>query len=205
MYDYHMHSSFSTDTNVTMAAMIESAIKKGFKQITFTDHIDYEYNSSEISFDFDTDLYKKEILAFQERYKHQIDIQIGLEIGIQPHILGQCQALVKKVLPDFVIASLHNIHKMDLYLGDYFIGKSPEVALKASFDELEEMLDVFSEFCVIGHIDIVKRYDHAVLALPKQLYLDYATPVFNKIIGMGRGIEVNTSGLRQGLEEMRHS
>lgn len=201
MYDYHMHSSFSTDTDVAMAAMIESAIQKGFKQITFTDHIDYEYNSSEISFEFDTDLYVKEISTFKERYKQQIDIQIGLEIGIQPHILSQCQALVEKVQPDFVIASLHNIHKMDLYLGDYYIGKSPEVALKASFDELEEMLDVFSEFCVIGHIDIVKRYNPAVLALPKHLYLEYATPVLKKIIEMGRGIEVNTSGLRQGLDE----
>lgn len=201
MYDYHMHSGFSSDTDVAMSAMIESGIRKGFKQITFTDHIDYEYNSPEISFDFDTDVYVAEIEKFRGLYGHQIDINLGLEIGIQPHILKQCEDLVKRVKPDFIIASLHNIHKKDLYLGDYFIGMTPEEALKASFDELCSMLDHFSDFCVIGHLDIVKRYSQAVLALPKSRFVEYATPVLQKIINMGKGIEVNTSGLRQGLGE----
>lgn len=201
MYDYHMHSGFSSDTDVAMSAMIESGIRKGFKQITFTDHIDYEYNSPEISFDFDTDTYAAEIDKFRKHYGHQIDINLGLEIGIQPHILDQCKNLVKRVKPDFIIASLHNIHKKDLYLGDYYIGMTAEEALKASFDELRGMLDHFSDFCVIGHLDIVKRYNQAVLELPKSCFVEYATPVLKKIIEMGKGIEVNTSGLRQGLGE----
>lgn len=201
MYDYHMHSGFSSDTDVAMSAMIESGIRKGFKQITFTDHIDYEYNSPEISFDFDTDVYAAEIEKFRGLYGSQIDINLGLEIGIQPHILEQCKDLVNRVKPDFIIASLHNIHKKDLYLGDYYIGMTPEEALKASFDELCGMLDHFSDFCVIGHLDIVKRYSQPVLALPKSCFVEYATPLLQKIISMGKGIEVNTSGLRQGLGE----
>lgn len=201
MYDYHMHSAFSSDTNVSMTAMIESAIQKGFKQITFTDHIDYEYNSSEISFEFDTDEYKKEILKYREIYGHLIEINLGLEIGIQPHILDRCKTLVESFEPDFIIASLHNVHKMDLYLGDFYIGKTPEEALKASFEEIELMLEKFSDFCVIGHLDIIKRYNKDVLKLPKSKFIEYATPLLNRIIQMGRGIEVNTSGLRQGLGE----
>ncbi len=201
MYDFHMHSGFSSDTDVTMKAMIESGIQKGFKQITFTDHIDYEYNSSEIEFEFDTDHYQQEIEAFRNQYGSQIQINLGLEIGIQPHILDRCATLVEKVKPDFVIASLHNVNKKDLYLGEYYIGKTPEEALQAAFEELESMLNEFSDFCVIGHLDIVKRYDTEVRNLPKEIFLKHAEPVLKKLIAMNRGIEVNTSGLRQGLNE----
>lgn len=201
MYDFHMHSGFSSDTDVAMQAMIESGIAKGYKQITFTDHIDYEYNSPEIVFEFDTDEYIKEIEKFRKQYSNQIQINLGLEIGIQPHILDRCIALVNTVKPDFVIASLHNVNKKDLYLGEYYLDKSPEEALEAAFKELEAMLDIFTDFCVIGHLDIVKRYDKQVLALPKSVFLKHAEPVLKKLIAMNRGIEVNTSGLRQGLDE----
>ncbi len=201
MYDYHMHSYFSSDTNVEMKAMIESAINKGFKEITFTDHIDYEYNSPEIQFEFDTEEYRKTIEAFRETYKGRIQINLGLEVGIQPHIIDRCKSLIKNTAPDFVIASLHNVEKKDLYLGEYYIGKTPEEALHYSFKELLEMLDRFQDFSVIGHIDIVKRYNEGVLALPKSIFVDAVTPVLEKLIAMGKGIEVNTSGLRQGLGE----
>lgn len=201
MFDYHMHSCYSTDTNVPMKAMIESGIQKGLKQITFTDHIDYEYNSPEIAFEFDTDQYKRDIEQFREIYGNQIQINVGLEIGVQPHIVERCKTLVQAVQPDFIIASLHNIHKKDLYLGEYYIGKTPEEALKASFVELEQIIDKFNDFSVIGHIDIVKRYNKEVLKLPKSVYLEHITPVLKKLIQMNKGIEVNTSGLRQGLDE----
>lgn len=201
MYDFHMHSGFSSDTDVAMQAMIESGIAKGYKQITFTDHIDYEYNSPEIVFEFDTDEYIQEISRFRQQYGEQIQINLGLEIGIQPHILERCTDLVRSVKPDFVIASLHNVDRKDLYLGEYYLGKTPEEALEIAFKELGEMLDVFTDFCVIGHLDIVKRYDKGVLELPKEVVLKYAEPVLKKLIAMNRGIEVNTSGLRQGLDE----
>lgn len=201
MYDYHMHSYFSSDTNVPMKDMIESAIRKGFKQITFTDHIDYEYNSTEISFDFEVDQYKETIQGFREIYGNQIKINLGLEIGIQPHILEKCKKLVADSNPDFIIASLHNVEKKDLYLGEYFIGKTPEEALKYSFEELLLMLETFDAFSVIGHIDIVKRYNEGILNLPKFKFVEYITPVLEKLVEMGKGIEVNTSGLRQGLSE----
>lgn len=201
MYDYHMHSYFSSDTNVEMKAMIESGIQKGFKQITFTDHIDYEYNSSEIQFEFDTEVYRKTIEEFRALYKGQIQINLGLEVGIQPHVLDRCKTLIANTAPDFIIASLHNVEKKDLYLGEYYEDKSSEKALSYAFEELLDMLNHFSDFSVIGHLDIVKRYSKRVLELPKSLFVEAATPVLEKIISMGKGIEVNTSGLRQGLGE----
>lgn len=201
MYDFHMHSHFSSDCNFLMEEMILSAIQKGLKEITFTDHIDYDYNSPEIDFEFDTDVYLETIAGFKEKYSHQIKINVGIEIGIQPHILERCSLLVSKTKPDFIIASQHNVQRKDLYLGDYYVGKEPLEALAYAMKELEEMIDQFKDFSVIGHLDILKRYHQGVRELPKSEYLRLAQPVLEKLIQVGKGIEVNTSGLRQGLNE----
>lgn len=201
MYDFHMHSHFSSDCDASMEEMIQSAVSKGLKEITFTDHIDYDYNSPEIDFEFDTDQYKDTIRQFKEKYANQIEINVGIEVGIQPHILKRCRELVEKTGPDFIIASQHNVQKMDLYLGDYYKDKDPLDALAYAMRELESMIDEFDHFCVIGHLDILKRYDQAVRDLPKAEYVRLAKPVLEKLIQKGKGIEVNTSGLRQGLNE----
>lgn len=201
MFDNHMHCAYSSDTDVPMEAMILGAIKNGVKEITFTDHIDYDYNSPEIDFEFDTAAYAKEIAFYREKYEGQIIIHLGIEIGIQPHILDKCRALVETVGPDFIIASQHNVEKKDLYLGDYYVGKEPKEALDFAMNELAQMIDAFDHFSVIGHVDILKRYDDAVRALDKSYYLSSVVPVFEKLISKNKGIEVNTSGLRQGLDE----
>lgn len=201
MYDYHMHSAFSSDTDVPMEAMILSAIQKGLKEICFTDHIDYDYASPEIAFEFDTTVYKNTILALREQYKDQISIRLGIEIGVQPHILDKCTALVNAVEPDFIIASQHTIGRQDLYLGDFYRGRSPEEAIAFGMNELLEIVTHFERFCVVGHIDILKRYNEAVRNTSKAVYLQAVKPVLEALIAKGKGIEVNTSGLRQGLDE----
>lgn len=201
MYDYHMHSAFSSDTDVPMEAMILSAIEKGVKEICFTDHIDYDYASAEISFDFDTEVYRELIERLREKYKGQIEIRLGIELGIQPHILKKCTDLVSKVKPDFIIASQHTIGRQDLYLGDYYRDRSPEEAIRYGMNELLDMVQNFESFCVVGHIDILKRYNEAVKTLPKAIYLEAVRPVLIALIERSKGIEVNTSGLRQGLGE----
>ncbi len=201
MFDNHMHCNYSSDTDVPMEDMILGAIKNGVRQITFTDHIDYDYNSPEIDFEFDTEVYAKEIAFYREKYASNVKINLGLEIGIQPHILEKCEKLVASLKPDFIIASQHNVARKDLYLGDYYKGKDPVEALRYAMNELAEMIEVYDAFSVIGHVDILKRYDEAVRALDRRYYLEFVKPVFEKLIQKGKGIEVNTSGLRQGLSE----
>lgn len=41
--DFHMHTSFSTDSEASARAMIDGAIKKGLKVICVTDHWDEDF------------------------------------------------------------------------------------------------------------------------------------------------------------------
>ena len=41
--DYHMHTSFSGDSEAPMESMIEKGIALGLKHMCFTEHMDMDY------------------------------------------------------------------------------------------------------------------------------------------------------------------
>lgn len=201
MYDYHVHSQYSGDCAEKMEDTILEAIKRNGKQICFTDHLDYDYPSHDNSFDFDEESFSCEIEELREKYKNQIIVQKGIELGLQPHVVDQCEKFLEIFNPDFVLGSFHCCEKKDLFNGDYFIGKDPVKAWNNYFDEMIVTLNKFNSYSVIGHIDILKRYNEDVKKVPLDLYKNKLIEVLKIIIRNDKGIEVNMSGLRSDLKE----
>ena len=54
----------------------------------------------------------------------------------------------------------------------------------------------YKQFSVLGHVDLVKRYSEEQ---PLRTFHETLTAIFNEIIPAGKGIELNTSGVRYGL------
>lgn len=201
MYDYHLHSHFSGDCQEKMEDIIKSAIAKGGKHICFTDHLDYDYPDTEIQFEFDPEGFESRFNELKEQYGDQIHIQKGIELGIQPHIIDQCEAFLEKFKPEFVLCSFHVAEKLDMYNGDYYKGKTSEEAWDICLDEILLTLKSFKNYSVVGHLDILKRYDDKVRTVPFAYYKDKMAAVLKQIIEDDRGIEVNMSGLRSELKE----
>ena len=91
---------------------------------------------------------------------------------------------------------MHTVEKKGLHYGDIFIGKTTEEAFSAYYEELLYCVKNFKQFNILGHIDLVKRY------AKEQIDNDFhsiLTEIFNIIIPEGKGIELNTSGVRYGL------
>ena len=101
--DFHAHCRFSQDSNGDPVAMVEAAIEKGFSMICFTDHLDLDF--PEVLITFDTKQYTEYFTKLREEYKDRIDIRMGVEVGVQPHIVAENNAFVKSAPFDFVIAS----------------------------------------------------------------------------------------------------
>src|SRR5690606_18166190 len=158
MFDYHMHSNFSADCETPMEKTVERAIELGLKEICFTDHIDYDYPDKDWIFEFDLKDYDKKIKEVQERYRNQIRIKKGVEIGLQPHILQRYEDMMEQEQFDFVICSLHATEKKDLHFGEFFEGKTVDEAYEIYYTELLTCVRDFKEFSVLGHLDLVKRY-----------------------------------------------
>jgi len=196
MFDYHMHSNFSADCNVSMEEMVIGAIKKGLTEICFTEHIDYDYPDDTIVFDFDLNEYDTLLKQLGEKYEDQIQIKKGIEIGLQPHLLERYESLIEKNDFDFVISSMHTTEKKSLHYGELFVGRTVEEAYKVYYDELLACVKDFKQFSILGHVDLIKRY---AKEQPTALFHDELTAIFNEIIPAGKGIELNTSGARYGM------
>lgn len=201
MYEYHLHSHFSGDCQEQMEDIILEAIKKGGKQICFTDHLDYDYPTTEIQFEFDPEAFLEKYNEMYEKYKGLIHLQKGIEMGLQPHIIDQCLAFNKRFQPEFVICSFHVAQKKDLFNGDFFVGKTGQEAWDVFLDDMYETLSKFKDYSVVGHLDILKRYNDSVKEVPFAYYKDKYKRILDLIIADERGIEVNISGWRTDLNE----
>ena len=107
-YDYHMHCDFSRDSKTPMEDMIRKSIDLKLLEICFTDHSDYSILVNNIEQDHEVDYknYLKSLEFFQNKYKKEITIKKGVEIGLQNHTIDKCIEDIKSYDFDFVIASI---------------------------------------------------------------------------------------------------
>ncbi|MYL46856.1 histidinol-phosphatase HisJ family protein [Virgibacillus halodenitrificans] len=197
MFDFHIHSNFSADCETPMEKTIEQAIKSGIKEIAFTEHIDYEYPDPSIVFDFNQEAYDKKIKEMQIIYADKIKIKKGIEIGVQPHLLEKYNELISRNSYDFMICSMHTADKKDLHSGAFFSGKTIEEAYQLYYEELLYCVQNYSHYSVLGHLDLVKRYTKEK---SKRNFHEIIREIFRIIVSEGKGIELNSSGIRYGLE-----
>jgi histidinol-phosphatase (PHP family) len=203
--DYHVHSEFSSDSKAPMELMIEKGIKEGLKKLCFTDHMDYDYPPvSDYTFVFDPEAYIKKINDLKSRYGKQIEILTGIELGLQPHLSDRMTALLEGYPFDFVIGSSHVVDNMDPYFNEYWVGRTIKEGIYRYYESIIENCKAFQGFNVYGHIDYIIRYIPGQLKAQVKMdysYTDYADildEVLKTIIAYGKGIEVNTSGLKYG-------
>lgn len=198
--DCHMHTNFSSDSETSPRDMVEGAIAKGLDMICFTDHEDKDYPPKCGVFSFDKEAYFKTMLALQEEYRGRIEIRIGVEIGLQPHLNAYYKEYVNTHPFDFVIGSLHLVHGADPYYGGLFENRSDSDAYREAFEAMLECVRTVEDFDVLGHIDYVVRYGkHQAKEYSYQTFAPYIDEILKELICRGKGIELNTAGFKYGL------
>lgn len=196
--DYHLHTEFSGDSETPPEDMIEQAIKLGMRTICFTDHCDFDIPNTE--FLLDEASYFEKMQKMQEQYREQIDIRIGVELGLQPHLAQKHHEYIERYPFDFIIGSLHIVDGKDPYYPEVFAGKDDGEVYLAYFEQFLENLKAFSKFQIVGHIDYVIRYgNYKARHYSYEKYADILDEILKEIINKGLGIEVNTAGIKAGL------
>lgn len=199
--DYHIHTSFSGDSDTPMKDMIERGLELGLTTMCFTEHMDLDYDPlCDVDFTLDTDSYLQTYLSYKEQYKDKINLLFGVELGLQTHLSKTHEDYIKKYPFDFVIGSSHLVHGMDPYYPKFFEGRKEEDCIQEYFVSILENLNAFSDFDVYGHIDYIIRYCPSG---PKEFclkeYSQIIDEILKKLISMGKGIEINTGGFKYGL------
>ena len=200
LWDTHMHSHHSGDSDADCNDMIRAAIKKGLSGICFTEHLDYDYPKEPDLFLPDLHLYIEETKRLQTRYEGQIQIRQGIELGLQPQVCQKNNAVTAAFPFDFVIGSSHVVHNMDPYYSEYYEGRDETSAYMEYFEAILENLHTDADFDVYGHLDYVVRYGpHKNSYYSYKKFSGIIDEILIRLIDMGKGIELNTAGFKAGL------
>lgn len=191
--DYHMHTRFSADSQANPEEHILQAIQMGLDEICFTDHYDVDYPNT--PFILDIEKYTKEMLGLKEKYKDQIMIKIGIEMGLDPIHKDKIEQILASYPFDFVIGSIHAVGNTEFMEGEFFNGKSKQQAHKDYFNQCLKCIETFDCFNVFGHFDYIERYGiYEDNRVNTELYSDIIDQCLMTLIKKGKGLEVNTSG-----------
>ncbi|MCI6006470.1 MAG: histidinol-phosphatase HisJ family protein [Blautia sp.] len=204
LWDCHMHSSFSADSDTSMEEMIQKAITCGLSGICFTEHLDPDYPETPDHIDFSLDIpsYQGKLYSLRDTYRDKLDIRFGIELGLQTHLEDYFHNLLKETPFDFVIGSSHTVHGYDPYYPDFFRGRREFSAYMEYFESILENIASFSEMDVYGHIDYVVRYGpNKNREYSYNRYQDILDEILRRLISKGIGIELNTGGYHYGLGE----
>lgn len=201
-YDSHMHTSFSSDSDTPMEAMVQRAITLGLKDICFTEHLDLDYPENPDGFTFlvDTDAYFREYSRLKEKYSDEIVLRFGIELGMQKHLSDRYNALLSRYPFDFVLASQHLVGGEDPYDRSYWEGKEERDVYRAYFEELYENLSRMDQFDCASHLDYIVRYGpNRNRDFTYAAYADVIDPILKLVIRKDKALEVNSAGIRYGL------
>ena len=200
--DYHIHSHFSLDSKNKPRELIQEAITKGLKTICITDHNDKDYPLHYGYPDpvFDIAEYYHTFSILREEFLGLINLRIGVEIGLQPHLVEYFNAFTGAHPLDYILGSVHVINGMDPYSRENFIGRSDKEVYEETFLVTLENIKLNVDFDVLGHLDYVTRYGtYQDRDYSYERFADLIDSILLKLIADGRGLELNTAGFKHGL------
>jgi len=194
--DYHIHTHYS-DGNAAPEDYIEAAIKKGFKEIGFSEHLNL----------FRTDLtwcidhrkvpdYISHISSLNKN-NDSIKIRTGFEIEYYPGKEKEIYDYVSSLQVDYVIGSIH-------YMGENTVDSNEDFYKGKTFNELfsqyfEIVFEAVSSgiFDFIAHCDLIRIFGHRYQGNPEPLYRHLARLMSKHEVAL----EVNTNGKNKPLGE----
>lgn len=219
LWDTHTHTCFSGDSQADPLAMIRAAQAAGLSGICFTDHLDLDYQKDPSLFLLDLPAYFQRMQTLAADWQNDpppadhnrsepnsgrsqdgFAVRIGIELGLQPHLAQKHRQILSAYPFDFVIGSSHVVDGVDPYYAEYYEGRSEQEAYEAYFSSILKNILAFDEFDVYGHLDYVVRYGpNRNRFYSYDGYREILDQILKALIARGKGIEINSGGLRYGL------
>lgn len=211
--DCHTHTQYSMDSEADIIGMIERARKLNLAAYAVTDHCECScwypkehYENTEL---FDYFNYKDDFEAslsavtkLKEQYSG-FNLLCGTELGQPLAAVDIAEKAVSDPRLDFVIASIHQITgEQDFYYINYYRMTEDEInkLLEGYFTEIYALCK-WGKFDVLGHLTYCLRYMKIRNGITPNLKIfdELIAESLRTLAQNGKGIEINTSGIRQGF------
>lgn len=205
--DLHIHSTLSADGRSSIADDAARAASLGLADVGFCEHADFDprdrsYRTLDCArYDREIEAARAALPAVRLRQGVEFTYQSGLETEIRAWLAGHPW--------DYVVASVHLVDYPDGWA--LISERESSLAYFSTRSEREAYVPYFDELLraarsglgdLLGHLDLVKRYGTVAYGpfAPARFEEEVRT-VLRAVVEAGMGLEVNTSGLRQGPAE----
>ncbi len=194
--DYHMHTTFS-DGRSELAEYVDEAVRKSIDEIGFSDHV--HLRKEDWSMDW-ADLTKYASNISELNSTSHVSIKTGLEVEFVPYGMESLMQMINQFSLDYLIGSVH-------YIGDWQFDNEKQIEewktrdvtqVYEQYYDLVQTMAKTQSFDFVGHLDLVKKFNHR----PKNDLKDLLLETVETIAKSGMCIEVNTGGLRKPCREV---
>lgn len=210
LIDCHNHTHNSPDgAEESVLCRCARAAELGIGVLAVTDHCEVNrffslahygvepngYDTYDFGRDFELSM--QENTAAKAKAPEGVKLLCGIELGQATHELALAEHIYADVRLDFVIGSMHQLPGWDDFA---FLDYSKVDAAALFHENLQEIarLARTDTYDVLGHITYALRYMAAAgVQLELAPYREELAEIFRILIAKDKGIEINTSGLRQ--------
>lgn len=210
MIDCHTHTSNSPDGQNTVTDSINRAIELGLKAFAVTEHCEANrlYGPDSCPVKYNEEHYfnnleifqhsMKENTALKEKYRDKLNFINGIELGQAEHDFEAAEKIVSDERLDYVIGSVHELPGREDFAFLDYSKENIHSLLEQYFSEVLKLCR-WGKFDILGHLTYPLRYIEGEAGIITDIteFDDIIRECFRKLIHNGKGIEVNTSGLRQ--------
>lgn len=193
MFDFHMHSSVSYDSQAAAEDMARAALKAGLQEICFTDHCDYVSDKNVKQFLLDMEAYKA---AYEPLEMKGLTIRRGMEFGMTLWTADLYHQWEKAYPFDFIIGSVHDVDGTDPYFENYWTGDAQK-DFRRYLEQTLKCVQLHRGFDVLGHLTYVckSQYNPTHGPVPFRENMDITDTIMEELVRKDIGMEINTSGV----------
>ncbi len=211
LIDCHTHTQYSVDSDADIEFMIKRACELKLSAYAVTDHCEcnrwypesyYKNADTYRFFDFGKDFENSvsAVTLLKEKYQDKINLLCGVEMGQATQEIDIAEKVVSDKRLDFVIGSIHQVP----FTEDFAFIDYNKMDYNGLYNLAEKyMLEVYKlckwgKLDILGHLTYFLRYFHRHLNSEFDIsrFDDIIEASFRELIIKGKGIEINTSGLR---------
>jgi len=209
LFDQHLHSRHSCDSQADPAENVRQAIERGLAGLTFTEHFDVHPDDWATCV-YDDTAYSNTISSLRDSFGHRIFIGKGIEVCFQPERMDFILDFLDRHEFDLIVLSIHYFDGKPLHRQRSWDGLDAQAgtelylrgALEAASWCERTTKTQGRRFDVLGHLDLAKRYTRRFFDTydmnPHRGLID---EILQTCLAAELTPEINTSSLRQGLRE----
>ncbi|CUT04367.1 histidinol-phosphatase HisJ [Candidatus Chrysopegis kryptomonas] len=219
MVDYHTHTKLCKHAKGEIEDYVKKAIEKNLTEIGISDHmpLPYKFDPEHRMELNEFKIYKDWFESAVEKFGGKIKLRFGIEAEFIEDEIDFVKDFIKRGDFDYVIGSVHFLNDWVENLGepygtDYILeywniashkeewrwnGKDVDVVYENYYHTMKELVKS-GLFDIVGHFDLIKKFGHRA----NKNFDELISEILKLIKKNDLCIEINTSGLRQKINEI---